>query len=112
MDNSQKFAMKLLVESGARMLLNLPGDWNSAEIQRLRDLEFFNTIGRKQLYVALKYWLYERPLLGKLLFRKLTRIYLFVPNLCHASCHLLAFTGNYWHISVGQTPQVTDLIKN
>jgi len=47
MDNSQKFAMKLLVQSGARMLLNLPGDWNSAEIQRLRDLEFFNTIGHK-----------------------------------------------------------------
>jgi len=44
MVNSRKFAMKLLEQLGAPMLLNLPGDWNSAEIQPLRDLEFFNTI--------------------------------------------------------------------
>jgi hypothetical protein len=65
--------------------------------------------GRKQLYVEVKYWFGELSLLGgKLLFRILTRIYLFVPNLCHASYHLLALTGDYWHIRVGQTPQVTD----
>ena len=39
------------------------------------------------------------------------RLKAIVPNLCHASCHLLAFTGVYWHIRIGQTPQVTDLIK-
>jgi len=76
-------------------------------------LQEISAFGRKQLYEAVKYWFGELPLLvGKLLFRKLTRIYLFVPDLCHASCHLPAFTGVYWHLCVGQTPQVTDLIKN
>jgi hypothetical protein len=35
-----------------------------------------------------------------------------VPNLCQFIWCLDEFTGVCWHSGIGQTPQVTDLVKN
>jgi hypothetical protein len=41
---SRKFVMQLVARSGSRMVMDLPGNWVSAEYRPLQDLEFFNSI--------------------------------------------------------------------